>query len=280
MSPRLAWHGYGKAAVRLVKVDRADPSHDLHDLTVEVQLQGEFETAHTAGDNSAILPTDTMKNTVYALARQGPVAPPEAFGERLGRHFLGACPAARRVVVTLVAHGWDRVRVRDAPHDHAFVRGPEERRLAIITVEAGAAVQEAGIQGLGLLKTTGSAFAGFLEERYTTLKETQDRIFATEVQARWRYARPPADFDAAWHAIRGALVETFARHQSESVQQTLYAMGDAALEACPEADEIRLVLPNQHHLLVDLSPFGLDNPNQIFVATREPFGRIEALITR
>lgn len=280
MSPRLAWHGYGKAAVRLVKVDRADPSHDLHDLTVEVQLQGEFETAHTAGDNSAILPTDTMKNTVYALARQGPVSPAEAFGERLGRHFLEACPAARRVVVTLITHGWDRVRVQGAPHDHAFVRGPEERRLAVVTVEGSETAVEAGIQGLGLLKTTGSAFAGFLEERYTTLRETRDRVFATEVQARWRYARPPDDFDAAWDAIRGALVETFARHQSESVQQTLYAMGAAALEACPEADEIRLVLPNQHHLLVDLSPFGLDNPNQIFVATREPFGRIEALITR
>ncbi|MGH2626202.1 MAG: factor-independent urate hydroxylase [Anaerolineales bacterium] len=284
MSPRLAWHGYGKAAVRLVKVDRADPSHHLHDLTVEVQLQGEFETAHTAGDNSAILPTDTMKNAVYALARQGPVAPPEAFGERLGRHFLAACPAARRVVVTLVAHGWDRVQVRGTPHDHAFVRGPEAQRLAFVTVEGSAVGIEAGVLGLGLLKTTGSAFAGFLEERYTTLKETRDRIFATEVQARWRYGGgeggTPSDFDAAWDAIRGALVETFARHQSESVQQTLYAMGNAALEACPEADEIRLVLPNQHHLLVDLSPFGLDNPNQIFVATREPFGRIEALITR
>lgn len=280
MSPRLAWHGYGKAAVRLVKVDRGDPSHELHDLTVEIQLQGEFETAHTAGDNSAILPTDTMKNTVYALARQGAVNPPEAFGERLGRHFLEASRAARRVVVTLIRHGWDRVTVHGAPHEHAFVRGPEAQRLAFVTVEGSALVIEAGVLGLGLLKTTGSAFAGFLEERYTTLRETRDRIFATEVQARWRYERPPGDFDTAWDAIRGALVETFARHQSESVQQTLYAMGDAALGACPEAGEIRLVLPNQHHLLVDLSPFGLDNPNQIFVATREPFGRIEALIAR
>ena len=280
MPARLSWSGYGKAGVRLVRVERGAEAHRLSDLTVEVQLQGRFEPAHTDGTNTMVLPTDTMKNTVYAFARTGPVDPPEAFALALGRHFLEACPAADRAVVSIGVHGWERLAMDGKPHPHAFSRGPSARRTVTAAVERGAESVTAGVEGLGLLKTTGSGFEGFLRDGYTTLAETADRIFATEVQARWRYGGTPSDFDAAWDSIRGALVETFARHQSESVQQTLYAMGDAALEACPEADEIRLVLPNQHHLLVDLSPFGLDNPNQIFVATREPYGRIEALITR
>jgi urate oxidase len=280
VTPRLAWNGYGKAAVRLVKVDRSGPKHELHDLTVEVQLQGEFGPTHASGDNADVLPTDTMKNTVYALARQGPVAPPEAFGARLGRHFLTACPVARRAVISLSGHRWDRANVKDAPHDHTFVRGSTERRVALVTVDGSELGVEAGIEGLGLLKTTGSAFEGFLRDRYTTLKETDDRIMATDVDARWKYSRPPRDYNDAWQDVRVALIETFARHQSASVQQTLYAMGEAALGQCAEIAEIRLVLPNKHHLLVDLGPFGLDNPNEIFVATSEPYGRIEAVIAR
>ena len=280
MTPRLAWNAYGKAAVRLVKVDRGAARHELHDLTVEVQLQGSFGPTHTVGDNSQVLPTDTMKNTVYALARQGSVDPPEAFGERLARHFLGACPAARRAVVEIAVNRWDRARVNDAPHDHAFARGPAERRLATVTLDEAGVGVEAGLEGLGLLKTTGSGFAGFLRDGYTTLQETDDRILATDVEARWKYARPPRDYTGAWSAVRASLVETFAGHGSASVQHTLYAMGEAALARCVEIGEVRLILPNRHHLLVDLTPFGLDNPNQIFVATQEPYGRIEAVIVR
>jgi urate oxidase len=280
MTPRLAWNAYGKAAVRLVKVDRGSARHELHDLTVDVQLQWNFGPTHTAGDNSQVLPTDTMKNTVYALARQGPVDPPEAFGERLARHFLGACPAARRAVVAIAVNRWDRASVSDAPHEHTFVRGPAERRLATVQVDETGVGVEAGLEGLGLLKTTGSGFAGFLRDAYTTLEETGDRILATDVEAHWKYVRPPRDFTAAWSAARASLLETFARHRSASVQQTLYAMGEAALARCGEIGEIRLILPNRHHLPVDLSPFGLDNPNEIFVATREPYGRIEAVIVR
>jgi urate oxidase len=280
MSPRLAWNGYGKAAVRLVKVDRSGPRHVLHDLTVDAQLQGAFDAAHTAGDNALVLPTDTIKNTVYALARQGPVSPPEQFGERLGRHFLGACSAAGAAVISLAVHRWDRAGVKGRPHEHAFVRGPAERRLATVTVDRQGTSVAAGLDGLGLLKTTGSAFAGFLRDGFTTLKETDDRILATDLEARWDYGRPPPDYDAAWDAVRSALIETFAGHASASVQHTMYAMGEAALERCAEVERIRLVLPNRHHLLVDLGPFGLENPNEIFVATQEPYGRIEALIAR
>jgi len=280
MTPRLAWNGYGKAAVRLVKVDRGAAKHDLHDLTVEVQLQGEFGPAHTEGDNSQVLPTDTMKNTVYALARRGPVDPPEEFGERLARRFLEACPAAQRAVVTLALHRWDRVSVGGAPHQHGFARGPSEHRLATVTIDGSGVGVEAGLDGLGLLKTTGSAFAGFLRDEYTTLRETDDRILATDVEARWKYSRPPRDYGASWSAVRASLIETFVRHESASVQHTLYAMGEAALARCVEIGEIRLVLPNRHHLLVDLTPLGLENPNEIFAATEEPYGRIEAVIAR
>jgi urate oxidase len=277
---QLAWNAYGKAAVRLVKVDRGVAAHTLHDLTVEVQLEGQFGLAHTAGDNSQVLPTDTMKNTVYALARQGPVDPPEEFGERLAHHFLDACTAARRAVLTLAVHRWDRTVVEGAPHSHAFARGPDERRLATVTVDETGVTVEAGLEGLGLLKTTASGFTGFLRDGYTTLKETHDRILATDVEAHWRYAGQVEDYTAAWNDVRTSLVEAFARHQSASVQHTLYAMGEAALARRGEISEIRLVLPNRHHLLVDLAPFGLDNPNEIFVATREPYGRIEAVIVR
>ncbi|MGH7528378.1 MAG: factor-independent urate hydroxylase [Gemmatimonadales bacterium] len=280
MTPRIVWNGYGKAAVRLVKVDRRTARHAVHDLTVDIQLQGDFDQCHTAGDNTQVLPTDTMKNTVYALARRGPADPPEEFGERLARHFLGACTAARRAVVSIAVHRWDRAGVGGAPHEHAFVRGPAERRLASVTVDEIETTVEAGLEGLGLLKTTGSGFAGFLRDDYTTLKETDERILATDVEARWKYARPPGDYGAAWNGVRRSLVETFAGHQSASVQHTLYAMGEAALVGCPEISEMRLILPNRHHILVDLDPVGLENPNEIFVATPEPYGRIEAVIAR
>ncbi len=280
MTTRLTWNGYGKAAVRLVKVDRGATRHELHDLTVEVQLQGDFDSAHTAGHNSQVLPTDTMKNTVYVLARQGPVDPPEEFGERLARHFLDACPAAGRAVLTLHRHRWDRTGQAGDPHPNAFVRGEAERRLAIVTMDETGLGVTAGLDGLGLLKTTGSGFTGFLRDGYTTLPETDDRILATDVEARWHYARPPRDYSAAWNAVRAVLIQTFAAHQSASVQHTLYAMGERALARCAEISEIRLILPNRHHLLVNLAPFGLDNPNEIFVATREPYGRIEAVISR
>ncbi len=167
-----------------------------------------------------------------------------------------------------------------APHETGFTRGTGERRLATVTMAGEGLAVEAGLDGLGLIKTSGSAFEGFLRDGYTTLEDTDDRITATDVEARWKYSRPPRDYGAAWSAVRAGLVETFTRHESASVQHTLYAMGEAALTRCAEVGEIRLVLPNRHYLLVDLAPFGLANPNEIFVATEEPYGRIEAVIAR
>ena len=272
---------YGKSAVRLVKVVREGTHHHLHDFTVDVRCEGDFAAAHVAGDNAAVLPTDTMKNTVYALALQHDVDPPEAFAAAIVTHLLGASRAATRASVEIAKHAWSRIDVGGRPHDSAFEHGSAEDRIACISTErSGATVVEAGVRGLVVLRTAGSAFSGFPRDRHTTLKETRDRVFATAISARWRYSGTVPDFNAAFSAARTALTETFATHPSESVQHTLHAMGDAALAACPAMEEIRLSLPNRHHLLVDLSPFGLDNPNEIFVATAEPYGLIEATLRR
>ena len=276
----LGANSYGKSVIRLVTVTRHGARHDLRDLTVNIRLEGDFTAAHVAGDNSAILPTDTMKNTSYALAREHASAPPEVFGEAIGKRLLAVTPAARSADVELAVHAWDRVRIADRPHDHAFTRGPASRRLAHVRCTRDGERYAAGITGLALLKSGGSAFSGFLRDDLTTLRETEDRILATEVDARWIYSGAPSSFDLAWRTVRNALVETFAEHESRSVQHTLYAMGNAALERCDDVEEIRLSMPNQHHLLVDLGPFGQENRNEVFVATREPHGLIEAVIRR
>jgi len=253
----------------------------VHDLTVDVRCQGEFRAAHVDGDNAAVLPTDTMKNVVYALARQNDVHPPERFAALVGERLLAESPRATRVVVEIAGHEWSRLDVKGRPHDAAFEFGGSEVRIASVASVRGApAESEAGLRDLVLLRTAGSAFSGFPRDAYTTLKETRDRILSTSATARWRYGATPTNPDSAFDAVRQALLETFATHPSESVQHTLYAMGEAAIGASDEVREIRLSLPNRHHLLVDLAPFGLDNPNEIFVPTVEPYGLIEGTVRR
>jgi urate oxidase len=274
MSARLVSNAYGKAAIRLVKLVREESRHRIHDCTVQVRLEGRFESAHTEGLNTDVLPTDTMKNTVFALAKDATLDQPERFAHMVCRHFLDTAAAADRVMVELLLHRWDRVG------PHGFTRGPEELRVASVTATRDGLEIEAGLSGLGLLKTAGSGFEGFPRDRYTTLRETDDRIFATDLSARWRYAGFPPSCDAAWDGVRSALIESFTAHASRSVQHTLYAMGEAALAACPELLEIDMTMPNRHHLLVDLTPFGLDNRNEIFVATSEPHGLIRGTVAR
>jgi urate oxidase len=137
----------------------------------------------------------------------------------------------------------------------------------------------AGLEDLVVMKTAKSAFADFPRDRYTTLRETSDRLLATAVRATWRYSRPEVAFGRLWHEVRRVLLATFAEHDSLSVQHTLYAMGEAVLETV-DVEEIHIAMPNLHHLPVDLSPFGLENRNEIFVATAEPYGLIEATVRR
>jgi urate oxidase len=279
----IGWSRYGKASVRLVKVvrpaARADNTtpHRLIDLSLDIQLEGAFEPVFE-GDNRLCIATDTMKNTVYALARQRSIEPVELFACDLADRFLEK-PAVTRVRVSVSEQPWQRIAVAGRPHPHAFAQGGRERWTSVITRDRSGTAVTSGIADLVVLKTTDSAFAGFPRDEYTTLPETADRILATSVTAAWSYREGTTTF-AAREAVRTALLETFAAHDSRSVQHTLAAMGEAALRACPDMTEVTLTLPNRHHLLVDLSPFGLDNPNEIFVATSEPYGLIEATVRR
>ena len=277
---QLSQTSYGKSRIRLVQVSRPGDRHDVRDLTIAVRFEGDYDTSYTEGDNTDVLPTDTMKNTVYALAARHRVREPEDFGMVLGRHFLDGNPLLQRVGVDLVEHGWDHLPIGDREHGQAFVRrGPDTRTARIIT-DRGRSTITAGVNDLVILKTSRSAFAGFRRDELTTLPETLDRLLATSLTATWTYGDGDLHYGPSWRAVRAALLEAFAQHDSRSVQHTLHAMGQAVLDTVDSVASITLVMPNRHHLPVDLSRFGLDNRNEIFVATDEPAGVIEATLSR
>lgn len=276
---RLGRNQYGKAEVRVVAVDRSTPRHTLVDLNVSSSLRGDFTAAHTAGDNSHVLATDTQKNTVFAFARDG-IGSPESFGLRLARHFAGAYAWITGARVGIESYGWDRIAVGGEPHDHAFSRNGSEVRTAVVTVDGERTHVLGGITGLVVLKTAGSEFWGFPRDAYTTLAETRERILATAVTARWRYTSTELDWNAAFTGVRAALLEAFASTHSLALQQSLYAMGEAALQRNPDVAEIRLSLPNKHHFLQDLSAFDLDNPDVVYHADDRPYGLIEGTVDR
>lgn len=270
----LASNNYGKSRVRVLKVTRHAGRHDLAEIIVDVQFEGEFDAVHLAGDNSPVLPTDTMKNTVNARARAWSGEEIEDFGIDLVKHFLDGNPRVSRVRIGIAKSQWERVS------SYAFQRGSEERATAAVTGARGNLAVESGIENMVVLKTTGSGFEGYKKDRYTTLQETSDRILATAIRADWKYASPNAAFGECRRRAREAMLKTFFERDSPSVQRTAYEMGAAALEAVPEIAEIRLSLPNKHCLLIDLSPFGMENPNEIFVPTDEPHGLIEVTVRR
>jgi urate oxidase len=271
---------YGKAETHLVRVTRDGVTHEIKDVTVAIALAGDFESSHIDGDNSNIVPTDTQKNTVFAFAKEAPVGEIEEFALRLARHFVDEFAPVRRARVSIEEYAWARISVSGRPHPHAFAREGEEKRLASVTCTKDGAWVVSGLSGLVLLKSTGSEFRGYPKDRYTTLEETRDRVLATAVAARWRYDRLDNDWGAAFAQARSALIEAFAAKHSLALQQTLYAMGSAALTARPEIAEIRLSLSNKHHFVVDLSPFGLKNDNEVFYASDRPYGLIEGTVTR
>lgn len=287
MPVTLTENAYGKQAVRLVIVRRSirqGETHRLQDVTVAIRFEGDFVAAYTAGDNQGVLPTDTMKNTVYALADQQPFDDVESFGLALTDHFLENNPRVSSVRIELDEHLWEPIEAGGAPHPHGFRKAGAERRTAVVTRDRDhreTVTVLAGLADLVVMKTAKSAFEGFPRDRYTTLKETSDRLLATAVRATWRYSHPAPSipFGRLWHEVRRVLLETFAEHDSLSVQHTLYAMGEAVLESV-DVEEIHIAMPNLHHLPVDLTPFGLENRNEIFVATREPYGLIEGTMRR
>lgn len=284
MAIHLGANQYGKAASRVVRIYRDTPRHQIRDLNVSSALRGRFEDAHTTGDQSEVLPTDTQKNTAFAFAKEKGVGAIEDFALTLGDHFLDAAPAADGARIEVEEYPWERITVDGEAHDHSFVRSGSGTRTTVVNVEGRGAERKAyvvsGIRDLVVLKSTGSEFHGFLKDSYTTLPETNDRILATSLVARWRYDHTNVEWDKSYEEIKGLLLAQFARIHSLALQQTLYGMGEAVLEQHPEVAEIKFSAPNKHHFLVDLSPFDLENPGEVFIAADRPYGLIEATVVR
>jgi urate oxidase len=271
---------YGKQAIRLVRVVRDAGNDVVRDLTVGIALAGDFAPSYVDGDNSDVVATDTMKNTVYAFARDRFDGSIEAFGRTLAEHFAGIAPVVR-ATVTLREHRWERLAIGGGrPAADAFARDGSWTRVASVVASGDEVTIDAGIEDLAVMKTAKSSFVGFPRDAYTTLTDSTDRIMATQVSARWRYVSPDIDHDALFEAVRATFLEVFAGHDSPSVQASIWIIGRAILERHPEVAEVSMALPNLHHWLVDLAPFGLDNPALVFVSTREPHGLIEATVRR
>lgn len=281
MSTPMGPNRYGKSGIRLAVVSRDADAHAFFDLEIEVRLHGDFVAAHEDGDNAAVLPTDTMRGTCFALARDGIPSVAE-YGSRLAQRFVDASPNTTTAVVTLVQHPWQPVEVDGEPHDHTFRPGAGGRPTWTVTLDGDSAPSiTGGVLGARVLKTTGSAFSGFLRDEYTTLPEARDRIMATTLDAWWGIRGPDVDHAALATDVPATALATFATHdESESVQHTMHAMGSAVLDAHPDVTWIRFRLPNEHHILSDLTPYGRDNPGVVYLVADRPFGVIEGAVAR
>jgi urate oxidase len=271
---------YGKAENRLVRIYRDQPRHEIHDVNVSACLRGDFSAAHLAGDQSEVLPTDTQKQTIYAYAKEKGLTSIEVYGLELARHFVGDVEPVQGARVEIDEYAWERVVVDGAEHDHTWIRKGQEVRTAAVTVDGDGEWVVGGLKDLIILKSTGSEFADFLTDPYTVLEPTHDRVMATSLVAQWRFTSTEVDWEATYVGIKAQLTKQFAVVQSLALQQTLFEMGKAVLEAYPFIAEVRLSAPNRHHFVYDLSPFGLENPNEVFHADDRPYGLIEATVTR
>jgi urate oxidase len=282
MPNNLTCHSYGKGAVRLTKVVRNGARHELFEIDAQIQLEGDFAPAYRDGDNTKVIATDSIKNTVYVLAKENAFDSVESFAVNIARPFVATYTQVTPATVDLLQSAWTRIAVDGKPHDHAFTSAGPQRRYTKAVFGRGnaAAILAGGVRDLLVLKTTASEWRDFVTDRYRTLKDTRDRIIATKVDADWQYNPTSADFPAAAAAIDGAILRTFATQHSLGVQQTLLAMGEAALAASSAIDSISFELPNQHRIPFNLEPFGLKFENDIFVATDEPYGLIKGTVAR
>ena len=275
---------YGKAETRVVRICRDTERHEIRDLNVSTALRGDFAAAHLTGDQANVLPTDSQKNTCFAYAKERGVGQIEDYALALASHFVTDIAPVTRARVDVDEYRWDRVAVSGAGHAHTFVRAGHEIRTASVTTDAEGAVEKSwvisGVRDLVVLKSTGSRFTGFLTDRYTTLAEATDRVLATSLTARWRSAVTDVAWGDAFGQVRQILLERFAAVDSRALQQTLWEMGSAVLAAREDIAEIRLSAPNKHHFLADLSPFGLDNPGEVFHADDRPCGLIQCAVGR
>ncbi len=273
---RLGMNQYGKAENRVFRVYRDTDRHEVRDLNVTSQLWGDFETAHTKGTNETIVATDTQKNTIFAKSKEVGIESPEAFLLALADHFTSEFSWVTGGKWQAEEFGWARIN----DHDHSFYRAAPEVRTAALTRDGDVDHLLSGFYGLTVLKTTASGFTGYPRDKYTTLPETDDRILATDIATRWRYNTTSLDFEATYRKVKDIIMETFTNHYSHALQQTLYLMGEEVISQVPEIDEIRFSCPNKHHFTYDLERFGLENPNEVFIAADRPYGLIEATIVR
>ncbi|HEU4347999.1 MAG TPA: urate oxidase [Actinoplanes sp.] len=271
---------YGKAENRVVRIYRDTPRHEIRDVNVSTSLRGDFSAAHLTGDQARVLPTDTQKNTCYAYAKEKGLGAIEDYALTLARHFVDDVAPVEGARIEVDEYFWDRIEVDGRPHEHSFVRRGQEIRTTVVTVDNDREWVVSGLKDLVVLKSTGSEFRGFLADRYTTLQETSDRIMATSLVARWRYAGRDVDWDDTYAGIRAVLLARFAEVHSLALQQTLWEMGKAVLERFDAVAEIKFSAPNRHHFLVDLSPFKVDNPGEVFHADDRPYGLIQATVVR
>ncbi|MFJ9812560.1 factor-independent urate hydroxylase [Streptomyces sp. NPDC101158] len=286
----LAQNQYGKAENRIVAVSRKGSEgawHEIRDLNVSVALRGEFREVHLTGDNGNCLPTDTTKNTVYAFAKEHGITSPEAFAVLLAKHFVHSQPVIHEAQIRVEEFAWDRIPVPTRPEQHSFVRRGQEVRTAQVTYSKSTGQLQviSGLRDLTVMNSTDSEFHGYIKDRYTTLKEAYDRILATKVTARWAHSVVAAgdaefDWDQSYKKVKRHMLEAFAETYSYSLQQTLNAMAERVLDHCSTVNEVRLNLPNKHHFLVDLEPFGLKNDNEVYYAADRMYGLIEGTIHR
>lgn len=292
----LGQNQYGKAENRVVKIVRDGDTHHIKDLNVSVALSGDMEEVHYSGSNANVLPTDTTKNTVYAFAKEHGIESAEQFGIHLARHFVTGQDPIHRARIRIEEYAWERIATSDGGSGatgtdepgHSFVRKGQETRVSQITFDGEKWEVVSGLKDLTVLNSTDSEFWGYVKDKYTTLREAYDRILATDVSARWRYnwtddtERMP-DWDESYEQARKHMLQAFAQTYSLSLQQTLYQMGSRIIDNRDEIDEIRFSLPNNHHFLVDLEPFGLKNETPdgaVYLAADRPYGLIEATVLR
>ncbi|MEU6608466.1 factor-independent urate hydroxylase [Streptomyces shenzhenensis] len=289
----LGQNQYGKAENRVVRITRDGATHHIKDLNVSVALSGDMDDVHYSGSNANVLPTDTTKNTVYAFAKEYGIESAEQFGIHLARHFVTSQAPIRTARIRIEEYGWERIETSDAGSRpagadegrHSFVRTGQETRLTQITYDGAAWEVVSGLKDLVVMNSTNSEFWGYVKDKYTTLQEAHDRILATQVAGRWRFnwsddeqRMPP--WEESYEQTRKHLLQAFAETYSLSLQQTLYQMGARIIDHRGEIDEVRFSLPNKHHFLVDLEPFGLKNDNEVYYAADRPYGLIEATVLR
>lgn len=278
--PKVIAHQYGKAKVRILKVSRDDTLHRIKEIEVSALLQGDFVASYTSGDNSKVVATDTIKNTINALAKQHLGEEIERFAIALAEHFLKRNPQVQHATIDISERGWRRMEINGKPHPHSFVSGGESKIFTRMSCTRDSRDMQSGVRDLIILKSTGSGFEGYVRDEFTTLLETTDRILATSFSAVWNFAKLPSNCREANESILAVMLKVFAENYSPSAQTTLFQMGEAALAACAEISHLDLAMPNKHYLLIDLARFGLENKNEVFVPTDEPHGQIEARVER